>query len=181
MGSSKNPPRKHHYIPRLLLRRFTDDQGILWVYDLEKMQIHPGRPGTAAFERDLYSRTKADGSSDHERIEKLLAETADGPGNRAISRLLKRETLPDAEWNDFLLFVAALNQRTPAAFERMTAQTKPVFQEMLERMARSEPRFREGVRRNALARGLAEEDVEKIISLTGSGGASSLSDLAGSG
>ena len=35
MGSSV--PKRHHYIPRMLLKRFLNDDGFLWVHDGEKM------------------------------------------------------------------------------------------------------------------------------------------------
>ena len=169
MANGQNPPRDLHYVPQLLLRRFVGADGTLWVYDLEKEKVYPARPETAGFVRDLYSRTGADGAPDHAHVEKLLSERVDGPGDASIRRLLQHETL-GSDWNDFLIFVAAQLQRTPAFFDRMSTMMQPSAQEMLERMARHDPRFREGVRQSALARGESEEEIEKMLQAAGSGG-----------
>jgi len=162
MPHGQKPPRKHHYLPQLLLRRFVGTDGRIWVYDLHNGQIYPGRPETAGFVRDLYSRTKADGTVDHSYIEQLLASRVDGPGDAAIRRLLNRETL-DVDWNDFLIFVAAQFLRTPAFFDRMGTMMTPVAQEMLERMARNDSNFRERVRQSSLSRGLSEEAIDRVL------------------
>jgi hypothetical protein len=83
MAKQPKPPRNHHYVPQLLLRRFTATDGTLWVYDLEKTEIYPAQPKSAAFIRDLYSRTGLDGNPDHAYIEHLTANRVDKPGDAA--------------------------------------------------------------------------------------------------
>jgi hypothetical protein len=139
---------------------------------LEKTEIYPAQPKSAGFVRDLYSRIAPDGTSDHAIIENLTAERVDKPGNAAIRRLLAKEDLfaMGSPWNDFLIFVAAQLQRTPAFFDRMSSMTQPTMQEMLQRMAKHDPEFRERVRLSSLARGLAESEVEKALQQAANGG-----------
>jgi hypothetical protein len=164
----QKPPRKHHYVPQLLLRRFVGSEGKLWVYDLERGDVYPGRPETSGFTRDLYSRVGSNGMQDHATVEKLLSERIDGPGDAAIRRLLRKETL-GADWNDFLMFVAAQLNRTPAFFDRVSKSLEPAGQEAMDRIART-PEFRESIRRKALERGESEEGIERFLDLLGSGG-----------
>jgi len=172
MAKPRKPPRNHHYIPQLLLRRFAAPDGTLWVYDLERSEIYPGQSKSAAFVRDLYSRMGPDGNPDHAHIENLLAERVDKPGNAAIRRLLAKEDLfsMGPPWNDFLIFVATQLQRTPAFFDRLSQLMQPTAQESLERIAKHDRKFRERVRQSALARGITEEQIEQQLQRAASGG-----------
>jgi hypothetical protein len=73
-------------------------------------------------------------------------------------------------WNDFLIFVATQLQRTPAFFDRMSSMMQPTMQEMLERMAKHDPEFRENVRQSALARGRTEDEIKQELHRVASGG-----------
>jgi hypothetical protein len=56
-------PKKHHYVPRLLLRRFADNNGKLWFYNKKAPDIGvcPRRPEDIFFEKHLYSLVDEDG------------------------------------------------------------------------------------------------------------------------
>src|SRR4029077_5785910 len=84
MSKPPKPPRNHHYVPQLLLRRFAAADGTLWVYDLAKSETYPAQPKSGGFARDIYSRMGSDGSSDHAHVENLLAQRVDKPGDAAI-------------------------------------------------------------------------------------------------
>jgi hypothetical protein len=172
MAKPPKPPRNHHYVPQLLLRRFTAADGTLWVYDVVKSEIYPAQPKSAGFTRDLYSRMGSDGSPDHAHVENLLAQRVDKPSDAAIRRLLAKEDLftMGPPWNDFLIFVAAQLQRTPAFFDRMSKLMEPTAQESLERMAKNDPKFRDRVRQSALARGITDEQIEQQLQRAASGG-----------
>ena len=64
---------------------------------------------------------------------------------------------------NFLGFVSAQMVRTPAFFERLEAMEAPVMQEMLERMAKFEPKFREGVRESMMEEGATSEEVDRQL------------------
>jgi|GEM_PF-6057154 len=172
MAKPPKAPRNHHYVPQLLLRRFAAPDGTVWVYDLEKSEIYPAQSKSAGFVRDLYTRMGPDGKPDHAHIENLLAERVDKPGNAAIRRLLAKEDLftMGPPWNDFLIFVAAQLQRTPAFFDRMSQLVQPTAQESFERMAKHDPEFRQRVRQSALTRGVSEQAIEQQLQRAASGG-----------
>jgi hypothetical protein len=172
MAKPPKAPRNHHYVPQLLLRRFAAPDGTLWVYDLEKSEIYPAQSKSAAFVRDLYTRMGLDGKPDHAHIENLLAERVDRPGNAAIRRLLAKEDLftMGPPWNDFLIFVAAQLQRTPAFFDRMSQLLQPAAQESLERMAKHDHEFRRRVTQSAFARGISEQAIQQQLQRAASGG-----------
>lgn len=51
---SQNKPRKSHYIPKFLLKNFTDDKGFLWCANLKTQCIFRTKPRKIFNERDLY-------------------------------------------------------------------------------------------------------------------------------
>jgi hypothetical protein len=50
MGS----PKRHHFVPQFYLRRFTDDNGKLWVWDRVLGRSFIAKPGTIAAESQFY-------------------------------------------------------------------------------------------------------------------------------
>lgn len=168
MARIQKPGRDHHYVPQLLLRRFTDAAGRLWIYDLEKGRIYPGNPRSAGFERDLYAMTARDGTTDYGLIEEQISKRIDGPGDQAIRQILRSETL-GTEWNDFLGFVAAQLLRTPAFFDRLSVLMQPMMQEMLQRVGKHAPEFRERVRKIGLRIGKTEAEIEAELKSVGQG------------
>lgn len=47
-------PKLHHYVPQFYLRRFTDSNGRLWIWDRDRDRVFPTRPGSVAAESDFY-------------------------------------------------------------------------------------------------------------------------------
>ena len=58
--------RQHHYIPRVLLRRFTDENGKLFVFDKKRPRngVRESTPPTLFVKRDLYAQTDDAGNRD---------------------------------------------------------------------------------------------------------------------
>lgn len=120
--SRGSEPRRHHYVPRLLLAGFTANgsaEGFLWVHNIRKHdEPWRQRPRTVAHERDFY-RTAIEGE-DPFLVEKALAEIEGqvAPIIREIQRTLK---LPDAEaLQELLYFVALLATRVPSLRESLS-------------------------------------------------------------
>jgi hypothetical protein len=145
-----NVPRNHHYVCEFLLKNFADENGTLWIYDSELEKYRDGNTRSAGFERDLYALTLAGRGRDFANLEKGLERQIDTPGAVAIRKLLNHQMCSRDEWANFLGFVAAQMVRTPADFDRLKAMQAPIMQEMLERMAKFEPEFREGVRKDMM-------------------------------
>jgi len=68
-------PKLHHYVPQFHLRRFTDEQGRLWVWDKNSDRIFPTSAGGVAAEKQFYRLTQyeADGH-DPLTMERQLSE-----------------------------------------------------------------------------------------------------------
>jgi len=165
----KNVPRNHHYVCQFLLRNFADDAGTLWIYDSQLSKYRPGNTRSAGFERDLYALTLRDRGRDYALLEKILEQKVDTPGADAVRKLVNRQQCSGSEWMNFLGFVAAQMIRTPAYFDRLTAMQEPIMQEMLERMAKFDPKFRKGVRTSLAQIGATQEDIRKQLDAAGSG------------
>lgn len=61
-----NLPKRHHYVPELLLKRFVDDAGWLHHYDKRRhdLGVRRSRPRELFFENHLYSEIDASGAKD---------------------------------------------------------------------------------------------------------------------
>jgi hypothetical protein len=165
----KNVPRNHHYVCEFLLKNFANENGTLWIYDSELKKHRDGNTRSAGFERDLYALTLRDRGRDFASLEKGLERQIDAPGAEAIRKLMNHEMCTGMEWANFLGFVAAQMVRTPAYFDRLTAMQEPIMQEMLERMAKFEPEFREGVRKDLLELGATDDEVGRALGAVAEG------------
>ncbi|MCU1500628.1 MAG: hypothetical protein JWM47_4581 [Acidimicrobiales bacterium] len=151
---------KHHFVPVLLLKNFTDAEGLIWVYDLEKKQLRYSSTKRVGFERNLYAIIGEDGKIDHGTIEEKLRDYIDGPGHTAIERLLRHEQLEADHWQEFVGFVATQLHRTPTFMKRLGDVARPLMEEMKRRMARSDPEFRASIRKDFLEMGMTEDQIE---------------------
>ena len=59
---NSNDPKRHHYIPKMLLNNFLDDKDRIWIYDKNGGKLYQGTPINTFVQRNLY-RTL---SFDHE-------------------------------------------------------------------------------------------------------------------
>lgn len=78
-------PKRHHYVPQFLLRRFVDENGQLAVYRKSDGKTWTTTPGNLFVERDLYSTTK-DGTLDP-KLEHEYSQL-EGDANLVISRFI---------------------------------------------------------------------------------------------
>jgi hypothetical protein len=165
----KNVPRNHHYICEFLLKNFASDDGTLWIYDSKLEKYRAGNTRSAGFERDLYALTLKGRERDFEILEKGLEREVDTPGAVAIQKLLNREMCDAMEWAKFLEFAAAQIVRTPAYFEQLKSMLASIMQEMLERMAKFDPDFREGVFDDMKEAGATDQDIERVLEAVANG------------
>ena len=109
-------PKLHHYLARAYLKRFTDENGDLWVLDRAAAKIRRQRPEVTAVERELYSLDLADGQD--RMVEQLLADHVDGPGLKVIAALAAGAELKEGDREPLAGFVGALYLRTPSFREQ---------------------------------------------------------------
>lgn len=115
-GSAGKEPRRHHFVPRCWLAGFTDtgeQDGRMFVTDLERRKQWGAVPGTAGFIRDFY-RLEDERSSDPLVAEKAFSqiESEVAPILRSIDRE-KREPYSE-ELEPLQYFIAVQWVRAPA-------------------------------------------------------------------
>lgn len=113
--------RRHHHVPRFILRNFADREERLWLHQRGK----PATPGVsvedAAVVRDLYSRGEP-GEPKDDSLEDWLGDEVDGPAATAVRRILETDSLDlsDDERRALALFVGVQDVRTPTARDHIT-------------------------------------------------------------
>ena len=70
-----NEPKRHHYIPRMLLRNFTNEKGRLYFFDkrFPEKGVLESTPANLFIENHLYTQYDESGGKDV-RVEKFLAD-----------------------------------------------------------------------------------------------------------
>ena len=114
-----NVPKRHHYVPQMLLKRFSDSQSRLFVFNknLKERGILHLSPRDVFVKKHLYAQHLGDGSRDYS-IEKELSVT-EGKADRIIRRILcsvQSNRLPNLtaqEKKDWDRFFCSLWIRTP--------------------------------------------------------------------
>ena len=105
-------PKRQHYIPKLLLRNFTDEDGWLYVFDtrVPMIGVRRSRPEKAFFEKDFYTRYTYDQADKSYSIEHDLArmEAAAARVVRKIVTSARAGSKPDLtqqekdDWDGYL-------------------------------------------------------------------------------
>lgn len=89
---ARQVPKKHHYVPQMLLRRFTHD-GRLWHLSIERDEMpRPSRPTEIGHVNQGHTLITRDGSKDHESLEKAMSDI-EGAASKVITQIEDSETL----------------------------------------------------------------------------------------
>ena len=117
-------PKRQHYIPKMLLVRFCDDRGRLWVGDKRRDKVYPQNPAKALAQTHLYTRRSYDGSPPSAEYEQILGRVENGaaPVIDKIITAARRKELPDLSERQraaLQRFVLALARRTPESQQRV--------------------------------------------------------------
>ncbi len=139
---SSNDPKRHHYIPKILLNNFLDDKNRLWVYDKEKGKLYPGTPTNIFVQRNLYRTLNLDqGNYSYEAEEELSRiESRAAPVIRRIIQCVRNNEHPKLSVEERLSwtrFYHASCRRTPEFAEemlRLDEQYDDVFHMAIERL-----------------------------------------------
>ncbi|HWJ70677.1 MAG TPA: DUF4238 domain-containing protein [Sphingobium sp.] len=121
-------PKRHHYIPQMMLRHFVDEHGQLWFW---RRTFEPGEVKTVStqnifVEKDLYTRVGADGSKDLS-LETFFSDL-EGTGAafiRQLCEIVRNNELPkldDGAWDFWDHFFYYLQKRTPGAIAAIAEQ-----------------------------------------------------------
>ncbi len=112
-----NQPKRHHYIPVMILKRFTADDGRLWLcrQEGEEPKFWQTLPENAFLEKNLYAKRDKSGNRDMSVEEDLSdVESATSPViNGIVSRSLERKCpcLPDNDRKKLIRFVLHQQRR----------------------------------------------------------------------
>jgi len=110
---SKPIPKRHHYIPEMLQKRFVNDSGGLWFYSKERPDrgIVATKPGNVFVEGHLYSSVEADGSKNpalelhYSKVESLTDPIIEKMVLSARSRRVPSLSPTELEiWNHFFFY-----------------------------------------------------------------------------
>jgi hypothetical protein len=58
------PPRRHHTVAVMMLKNFTDENGLLWVYNKSNPHIRQSTPDAVFYENDFHTQINKDGTKD---------------------------------------------------------------------------------------------------------------------
>ena len=124
-----NQPRRHHYTPVLLLKRFTDSEGRLHVISRQKGTRFVATPNAVGFENDFYTLDHVENGDDPQAVEKAFAEF-EGEASAVLDEVIANRAIPESaeKFNTLMNFVAFSAARIPAM---RTVITKPI-EEMAE-------------------------------------------------
>lgn len=121
MAASKNSPKRHHFIPQMILRHFADNDGQLWFWrrDFLEGQVKKASTRNLFVEGDLYTIVHADGTKDVS-LEEFFAGL-EGTGAQFINDLadiVRSNSTPSLDkgaWDFWHQFFYYHLKRTPGA------------------------------------------------------------------
>jgi hypothetical protein len=82
-GKKAKDPRKHHYVPVFYQSNFTNEAGLLWVYDRQRGTYKELHPRAICFEKDLYA-VKPENKPRDMQVELKVLSVVDSLGSRGI-------------------------------------------------------------------------------------------------
>jgi hypothetical protein len=131
VSADENQPKKHHYVPVFYQRYFTNDKGLLWVYDRKLKTYKELPPPALCCQTDLYA-LKPRGRPRDRRIETQYLARVDGMSAKTFSGFSKDETLNPERLGSFIFFLALQHSRVPANGEMITATYQAAAQAFME-------------------------------------------------
>ncbi len=141
-----NRPIGQHYVPRLLLREFTDtrnsETGRLWAFDLQRQRKRYDSVANCAVENNFYTANLGPGLDPY-GFEKALA-ALEGEWATTVSNIIASNSLPprDSEaMGGFTMFMAMQMMRTPFAKTMFAERRDLKWLSRLEAMRQQDARW----------------------------------------
>lgn len=121
--------RKEHIVPRMLLSRFADSEGLIWVYEKGK-RPRRSKPENECCQRDFFEY-EIRGRKTNNTYENWLErnETAAGP---LLDAILRRRLISRQQAEIWAVFVAALFGRTRKVRAQVSAAMKSTLQQRID-------------------------------------------------
>lgn len=108
-------PKKQHYVPQVYLQNFKDDDGYIYIYDIEKDQFRRQTPQNAGYNKHFYT-VEIDGEKDY-FIEQFLSHHVDSKYSDVIKKIENGEDLALEDKQNLALIIAFQHLRTPSQRE----------------------------------------------------------------
>ncbi|MDX8574604.1 MULTISPECIES: DUF4238 domain-containing protein [Elizabethkingia] len=108
MGISK----RHHYIPQFLIKRFADEDNMLYLYDKEKGTFAKEKRSPKSVFFEMNRNTLDFGGTLNDNLEKLYAEL-DEKFSRDLNEIIKSENISEEGLMSLLIMVSSLKWRLP--------------------------------------------------------------------
>jgi Protein of unknown function (DUF4238) len=160
-----NVPRKHHYVPQVLLRGFTlsgTNTGKLHIVDVTRRTTYASTPEGSAKETD-YNLVESEGVDPFAIESDLLANTVEGPAASALDAL-RRGELPDAGGRECMLnFIAMQALRAPSRREMLDDFTTRTAQMTLSKAFESDETLDAARRSDPELADLTREEAQEFI------------------
>jgi hypothetical protein len=131
-----NQPKQHHYLPESYLYGFTNDRGLLWVYDWELDEIREQSPHNTCKQNNFNTILNEDGSKNLE-VEGAFA-SIEGAALPVIKSLIQGKQMEGQQLSDLALFVAGMYSRIPAFREMYTEGADRALKESLKMAVKTE-------------------------------------------
>jgi hypothetical protein len=159
----KSDARNHHYIPQLLLRRFTGDDKLLRRLNKSTGEVDKVGVPSAASQEGFYTFDDAGGlpTNDVEAYFGIIENHA----ARALRRMERNGELSHADRATISIFLAMLWVRTPSAREQGGALSQEVFKLSAASFYANPDEFRRSYRkreREGEAEPKSDEEIEKF-------------------
>jgi hypothetical protein len=140
---ANNQPRRHHYTPVLLLRRFTDSEGRLHVISRQKGTRFVATPNAIGFENDFYTLDHVENGNDSQAVEKAFADF-EGEASAVLDEVIANRALPESpnKFNTLMNFVAFSAARIPAMRTVITKPIEEIAEMILHMNLSSEEQFK---------------------------------------
>lgn len=124
------PPRKHHYVPIFYQSNFTNDSGLLWVYDRARRTYKELHPDVICFEKDLYA-VKPENKPADVQVESKVLFAVDSLGSTGIRDFRIGKPSGEAE-QQVALFMAFQWSRVPT----ISRDIRATYAKMIEELSR---------------------------------------------
>ena len=121
---NSNDPKRHHYIPKMLLNNFLDDKSRIWIYDKNREKLYQGTPTNTFVQKNLYRTLNFDHENYSYEAEEELSriESHAAPVIRRIIKCARNNEHPKLSIEErcaWKRFYHASCRRTPEFAEEM--------------------------------------------------------------
>ena len=139
-------PKDQHYIPRMLLKHFTDKEGLLYVFDKSRPDkgVRKRDPKNLFYKRHLYTQVAGDGTRDASVETDFLTpiENSASPVIEKIVSAARMKSVPELsefEWRSFVKFFYYQLMRLPAVRDDFVDEVSEELTSFLDAESRVRP------------------------------------------